>query len=193
MILKLGNDNYRRMNYKEASKKYRKAIYLLDNTTVKTEEEEKEWKRIMLKLNLNMSQVCLKQQKPKKTIFYCKEVLYLDPENVKALFRYGSSLRLLQDFDRSRKFLLRAYKANPSCSEITKEIQLLDEMVSKYRALEKDLYQRMFSFSNEKSAINDVEKEMNSASKNEKTTADFFIEDKSSLENNKAFIEKKIK
>ena len=45
-----------------------------------------------------------------------------------------------------------------------------------------------------KNAINDVEKEMNSASKNDKTTADFFMPTfLSSLENNKAFIEKKIK
>ena len=87
----------------------------------------------MLKLNLNMSQICLKQQKPKKTIFYCKEVLATEPDNVKALFRYGSSLRILQDFDRARKFLLKAYKLSPSCQDITKEIHTLDEMVAKYR------------------------------------------------------------
>ena len=87
--LKLGNDNYRRLNYKEASKKYRKAIYLLDNTSVNSEEDECQWKHVMLKLNLNMSQICLKQVKPKKTIFYCKEALDIDKDNVKALFRYG--------------------------------------------------------------------------------------------------------
>jgi tetratricopeptide (TPR) repeat protein len=178
------------MNYREASKKYRKAIYLLDNTTVKTDAEENEWKRVMLKLNLNMSQVCLKQQKPKKTIFYCKEVLYLDPENVKALFRYGSSLRILQDFDRSRMFLLRAYKLNPSCSDITKEIQALDTMVAKYRALQKDIYKRMFNFDNEKQAIKGVENETSSTNK---SSGDFFIEDKDSLHNSKVFIEKRIK
>lgn len=77
------------MNFKEASKKYRKAIYLLDNTSVATDQEEEKWKAVMLKLYLNMSQVCLKQIKPKKTIYYCKLVLDLDTQNPKALYRYG--------------------------------------------------------------------------------------------------------
>ncbi len=53
------------------------------------EEEETKWKAVMLKLFLNMSQICVKQIKPKKTIFYCKQALDIDPNNIKALFRYG--------------------------------------------------------------------------------------------------------
>lgn len=93
-ILKLGNDNYKRNNFKEASKKYRKAIYLLENTRLTEEEEEKKWKSVMLKLYLNMSQVSLKQVKPKKAIFFCKLALDFDPKNVKALFRYGVVTKL---------------------------------------------------------------------------------------------------
>ena len=62
---------------------------MLDNTSVNTEEDEIKWKGVMLKLYLNMSQVCLKQVKPKKTIYYCKLALDIDAQNVKALFRYG--------------------------------------------------------------------------------------------------------
>lgn len=77
------------MNYREASKKYRKAIYLLENTNIKTDEEEAKVKAVSLKVYLNMSQICLKQAKPKKAIFYCKSALELDPGNIKATFRYG--------------------------------------------------------------------------------------------------------
>jgi tetratricopeptide (TPR) repeat protein len=125
--LKLGNDNYKRANYRDASKKYRKAIYLLEKTSIQNEEEEIRWKSTMLKLYLNMSQICLKQLKPKKTIFYCKSALYLDEQNVKALYRYGSSLRLLQDFERARKFLLRAHGLAPNDKDISNEIEKLNE------------------------------------------------------------------
>ena len=63
---------------------------------------------------------------------------------MKALFRYGSSLRLLQDFDRSRKFLLKAYNLAPSDRSIAAEIEQLDEMIARYRQTETQMYQRMF-------------------------------------------------
>jgi hypothetical protein len=67
---------------------------LLENTRLTEEEEEKKWKSVMLKLYLNMSQVSLKQVKPKKAIFFCKLALDFDPKNVKALFRYGVVTKL---------------------------------------------------------------------------------------------------
>ena len=77
------------MDYREAYKKYRKAIYLLDNTPVNSDEDDDKMNHVKLKLYLNISQICLKQTKPKKTIFYCKLALDIDQSNVKALFRYG--------------------------------------------------------------------------------------------------------
>lgn len=88
-LRELGNDHYKREEIKEASKKYRKAIYLLESTSVNSDEDEERWKEVLLKLYLNMSQICVKQSKPKKTIYYCKESLNIDPNNAKALFRYG--------------------------------------------------------------------------------------------------------
>ncbi|RNA40467.1 inactive peptidyl-prolyl cis-trans isomerase FKBP6-like [Brachionus plicatilis] len=143
-LRELGNDNYKRLNFREASKKYRKAIYLLDNTCVTNDDEEKKWIGVMLKLYLNMSQVCLKRAKPKKTIYYCKLVLDLEAQNAKAIYRYGKSLRMLQDFDRARKFLLRAYKLAPTSKEIADEITQLDQDVAKYKNLEKNFYAKMF-------------------------------------------------
>jgi len=69
----------------------------------------------------------------------------MDPQNVKALFRYGSSLRLLQDFDRSRKFLLKAYNLSPSDKSISAELERLDDMIARYKNTEKEMYQKMFN------------------------------------------------
>lgn len=171
-LRELGNDSFQRKNYREASKKYRKSIYLLDNVSVQNDEEEKRWKSTMLKLYLNMSQICLNQTKPKKSIYYCKLALDMDPQNVKALFRYGSSLRLLQDFDRSRKFLLKAYNLSPSDKSISAELERLDDMIARYKNTEKEMYQKMFNLNikskkplaidsnNNNTASNSVPKEM---------------------------------
>lgn len=126
-LRQLGNDFYERKMYRDACSKYRKAIYLLDNRSSKNEYEDKETQRVSLKLYLNMSQVSLKQNKPKKCIYYCKLVLDIESNNVKALFRYGKSLRILQDFDRSFEYLSRALKYEPNNKEITQELEKLDE------------------------------------------------------------------
>lgn len=123
----MGNDNFKRGNFRDASQKYRKAIFLIENTRILTEEEEKKIKEVSIKLYLNMSEICLKLGKPKKTIFYCKSVFELDPENIKATYRYGKALRILQDFDRARNYLTKAYKMQPNNKEILAEIEKLDE------------------------------------------------------------------
>lgn len=186
-LRELGNDNYGRKLYKEASKKYRKSIYLLDNTSVKDEAEETRWKAVMLKLYLNMSAVCLKQSKPKKCIYYCKLALDFEPQNVKSLFRYGQSLRILQDFERSRKFLLRAYNLVPSNKDIANEIEKLNEMVGKYNLLEKDIYKRMF-----KSSDNKPQEPTNEATE-VSSGQEFIMTEKDSLERTRDTILVKLK
>lgn len=188
-LRELGNDNYGRKLYKEASKKYRKSIYLLENTNVKDDEEEIRWKSVMLKLNLNMSAVCLKQSKPKNCIFYCKASLDFDPQNVKSLYRYGQSLRILQDFERSKKFLIRAYNLSPSNKDIANEIEKLNEMVGKYNMLEKDIYKKMFNNkTNKPSAI----KEGNEKS-SQSNGQEFIMTEKDSLEKARQTILTKLK
>lgn len=188
LCFKLGNDNYERKNYRDASKKYRKSIYLLDNVSVKDDEEEKRWKATMLKLYLNMSQICLRQNKPKKTIYYCKLSLDIEPHNVKALFRYGSSLRLLQDFDRARQFLVRAYNLAPSNNDIALELQRLDEMVARYKTIEKNMYSRMFNNNNSENNNSKVITDTNN-----NVSKELIMEEKNSLEKSRDLIMKKIK
>jgi len=183
-LRQLGNDNYGRKLYREASKKYRKSIYLLENTGVKDDTEEMEWKRVMLKLYLNMSAVCLKQSKPKKCIYYCKLSLDFEPQNIKSLFRYGKSLRILQDFERSRKFLVKAYNLEPSNKDISIEIEKLNDMVGKYNLLEKDIYKRMF---------NNKENKPLQLENKENTGQEFIMAEKESLQKSRDVILAKLK
>ena len=66
-----------------------KAIRLLENTRLKDEEEERQWKQVLVKLYLNLCLCDLRQKKPKPVITYCRKTLELDPENIKAHFRLG--------------------------------------------------------------------------------------------------------
>lgn len=61
----------------------------MENKSAADEEEDKKLNGILLKLYLNMSQVSLKQSRPKTCIYYCKAALLIDKDNTKALFRYG--------------------------------------------------------------------------------------------------------
>ena len=68
--LKLGNDNYSRLNHKAAYNNYNRAIRLLGHAPVNaSDRDEAETKRLKLKLYLNISQICLKQTKPKEANF----------------------------------------------------------------------------------------------------------------------------
>jgi len=74
-----------------------KAIRLLENTRLKDEKEEHQWKQVLVKLYLNLCLCNLRLKKPKPVITHCRKTLELDPENVKAHFRLGQvrkSLRL---------------------------------------------------------------------------------------------------
>ena len=123
-------------------------------------------------------------------IFYLKPLVFKFKFNFS--FFFIQSLRILQDFDRSRKFLLKAYKLNPACQDITNEIQKLDEMVAKYNALQKDIYKKMFNFSGETQDKNE-KSTAGPLSKIEKNSDNFFISEKNSLEQSKILIEKKMK
>lgn len=79
----------------------------------------------MLKLYLDMAQVSIKQDKPRKAIFFCNLILDIEPENVKAMFRYGICLRTLGEYDRARSFLLKAYKLAPGNKDILDELDIL--------------------------------------------------------------------
>ena len=61
----------------------------MEKKPAENEEQDEKQKGILLKLYLNMSQISLKQSKPKKCIYYCKLALQIEETNVKDIFRYG--------------------------------------------------------------------------------------------------------
>jgi tetratricopeptide (TPR) repeat protein len=103
-LRQLGNDFYTQLNFGEAVKKYRKAVYFLENRSAQNEDEDKKMSGMLKKLYLNVSQCYLKLSKPKRSIYYCKLVLMNDESNVKALYRYGKVN--FNNLDFNKKFLI---------------------------------------------------------------------------------------
>ena len=62
---------------------------MLENRRLKDDEEEKKWKKALIKLYLNLSLCNLRMHRPKPAITNCRNALDLDEKNVKAVFRLG--------------------------------------------------------------------------------------------------------
>lgn len=117
---------------------------------MKDEAEERLWKTSLKKLYLNLSLCNLRQRRSDLAISNCQRVLELDGKNVKACFRMGqvgrvthlscpdtltSPSRLLPpwqahmqlgNFEKSKKYLVRAGKLSPGNEEIRQELKKLD-------------------------------------------------------------------
>lgn len=65
------------------------AIRLLEETRLKSDEEEKKCQAILLRVYLNVSLCYLRQSKSAPAITYCRKALDIDSKNVKAHFRLG--------------------------------------------------------------------------------------------------------
>ena len=65
------------------------AARVLENCHLKSDEEEHEQQKLLVRVFLNIALCCLKLKQNGLAITYCHRVLALQPNNVKALFRKG--------------------------------------------------------------------------------------------------------
>ncbi|KAK1804415.1 hypothetical protein P4O66_020435 [Electrophorus voltai] len=76
---------------------------------------------------------------------YSLKVLRWRPGDVKALYRAGLATLELGDAQTARQYLLQASRGKPNDATIKKQLQRVDERLSKDYQKEKALYQGMFS------------------------------------------------
>merc|ERR1712013_719537 len=92
-----GNTYVGREEWRLALKHYERGVKLLEETSLKNEEEENRRQHLMLKLQLNVAYCAIKMKWPKKACTACKEALTIEDNNTKALFRYGKAQRMLEE------------------------------------------------------------------------------------------------
>ncbi|XP_022247070.1 peptidyl-prolyl cis-trans isomerase FKBP62-like [Limulus polyphemus] len=90
------------------------------------------FKNLKLLCHLNMAACQLKCKKFDLVVKNCTEALKIDPQCVKALYRRGSALLALQDYDQAKKDLEKAHELNPIDTAIVRQLKELKINVKKY-------------------------------------------------------------
>lgn len=141
----LGTQFFSQNQFKKAFNKYKQAANLMEGCHLKNDEEERESRRILISLSLNMTLCCLRLAHSYNAITYCRKVLNMDKDNPKALFRMGQAYHQLKQFDQAKKYLYKAKKMLPRDSCIEKELKQVEESEKKFNFIEVGVYKKMMS------------------------------------------------
>ncbi|ELU06040.1 hypothetical protein CAPTEDRAFT_168280 [Capitella teleta] len=141
-----GNELYLRCDHSAAINSYTKALKIVDSSTESRREDATELQKLIdmrVKCYNNMTAAQLKVEAFDAAIKSADEVLRIQPENVKALFRKGKCLAAKGEVTSAISCLKKALKLEPDSKIIHSE---LSRLTTKFRAEEqsqKAMYQRM--------------------------------------------------
>jgi len=138
-----GHHQFEKQNFIMAGKSYLQALNWIQDFRYANEEEERQGTDLSLKLHLNLALINLKKNKPKKTCTHCQEALLIEPNNIKALYRYGLAKEKLGDFQHAKRLLLEAKARSPQDSSITRSLLELSKKTAREADMEKNYCQRM--------------------------------------------------
>ncbi|XP_055390137.1 AH receptor-interacting protein [Condylostylus longicornis] len=111
-----GNDLYKTKDIKNAQDCYMQALGMIEQLMLKEKPHDTEWLELAemkVPLLLNFSQCRLIDNDYYAVIEHCNEVLQLDPNNVKALFRRGKAHLGVWNPDLAKKDLQKAAELDP--------------------------------------------------------------------------------
>nr|CAD7197058.1 unnamed protein product [Timema douglasi] len=141
-----GNDAFTNNNIRLAIKKYNTALNILENRCqLSNDEEESKQRKLVVKVCVNLAVCYNKLGLSKQACVKCRNALYHDGKNAKALFNFGRALLMLGDYDEAHRRLTAALKLAPNDTSISEELILLKEKKNKFQVSEKQMMQRMFS------------------------------------------------
>nr|XP_006629043.1 PREDICTED: peptidyl-prolyl cis-trans isomerase FKBP8-like [Lepisosteus oculatus] len=122
----LGNFYFQREEYSKAARSYRMALEALREPAPALEPEEtEEVRECWVKCLNNMAATQLKLEQCEDALGTSEEVLLLDPNNVKALFRKGKLLSDKGEYQEAMEVLKKALKLEPSTKAIHVELSKL--------------------------------------------------------------------
>eukprot|EP00095_Tigriopus_kingsejongensis_P000254 maker-scaffold272_size230267-snap-gene-0.22 protein:Tk00254 transcript:maker-scaffold272_size230267-snap-gene-0.22-mRNA-1 annotation:"ah receptor-interacting protein" len=143
-----GNQLFRDKKTKEASEKYGIAITLLEQLMLREKPNDEEWLELRaakIPLLLNFSQCRLSENDYYPVIEHCSEVLEVDPDNVKALYRRAKANVGAWNPNAAKEDFLRVMDLDTSLnSSCKKELKKLDEMEKVKDEEDKQKLQKLF-------------------------------------------------
>ncbi|XP_062219058.1 70 kDa peptidyl-prolyl isomerase-like isoform X2 [Phragmites australis] len=140
-----GNVWFKMGKYARASKRYGKALNLIEYDNSFSEEEKQLSKALKISCKLNNAACKLKLQDYKEAKELCTEVLELDSTNVKALYRRAQAHMHLVDLDLAEVDIKKALEIDPDNRDVKMGYMRLKEKVKEYNRRDAKLYSNMIS------------------------------------------------
>ncbi|XP_063057961.1 peptidyl-prolyl cis-trans isomerase FKBP8 [Engraulis encrasicolus] len=150
-----GNTHYQRGDFAYAVNSYGIALQITEASSKVdiSAEQESEMLDMKVKCLNNMAAAQLKLEHYDAAMRSCVSALVHQPENVKALFRYGKVLALKGELTEAIRTLKRALKLEPSNKTIHAELSKLAKKHSEQKGAEQAMYKKMLGNPSEASPI----------------------------------------
>ncbi|KAI4365764.1 hypothetical protein MLD38_021722 [Melastoma candidum] len=140
-----GNLLFKSGKYARASKRYEKAVKLIEYDSSFSEDEKRQAKALKVACNLNDAACKLKLKDYKEAEKLCTKVLELESTNVKALYRRAQAYIQLTDFDLAEFDIKKALEIDPDNRDVKVEYKVLKEKVKEYNKKDAKFCGNMFA------------------------------------------------
>jgi len=139
-----GNEHFKKGDLSQALKSWYNALNFINGAYGFSTKQEQQVKEMKLALHNNMANVHIKQGKFDRAIQGLNQVLAIDPDNTKGLFRRGRAYLANNDIENARTDLNRAKTLSPDDKEIKNELLLLEKKEKLQDTKQKSFYAKMF-------------------------------------------------
>ncbi|CAO2813525.1 unnamed protein product [Amaranthus hypochondriacus] len=146
-IKALGNEHFKKQDYKMALRKYRKALLYIDECWEKDgidEEKSAALRKIKSQVFTNSSACKLKLGDLKGALLDTEFAIREWENNVKALFRQGQAHMALNDIDSAAVSFKKALDLEPNDAGIKRELAIAKKKIADRRDQERKTYSKMF-------------------------------------------------
>ncbi|CAH3161632.1 unnamed protein product, partial [Porites evermanni] len=135
----IGNNLYTGGDYAGAINSYQRAIKYLSTSTA----EQVQILRVKCWNNMAAAQLKIKAYSAAEKS--CSQVLQIDPDNVKALFRKGKVLAGNGETEQALVYIKKADQLDPNNKTIRGELNRLKQLLASEKRSERTMYQRMLA------------------------------------------------
>ncbi|KAL2506376.1 Peptidyl-prolyl cis-trans isomerase FKBP62 [Abeliophyllum distichum] len=140
-----GNALFKAGKYQRASKRYDKAVKLIEYDSSFSEDEKQQAKVLKVACNLNNAACKLKLKDYKEAVKLCTKVLEIESQNVKALYRRAQAYIHLVDLDLAELDIKKALEIDPDNRDVKLEYKVLKEKVKEYNRKDAQFYGNIFA------------------------------------------------
>eukprot|EP01130_Rhizamoeba_saxonica_P015986 TRINITY_DN7303_c0_g1_i2.p1 TRINITY_DN7303_c0_g1~~TRINITY_DN7303_c0_g1_i2.p1 ORF type:complete len:155 (+),score=24.61 TRINITY_DN7303_c0_g1_i2:400-864(+) len=141
----VGNKYYISRNIKDAFETYEKALDYFRYCFPDDEDEKKAMNQIKIICYSNQASCMLQIKNYRKGLACCQEVIKLNPNHMKCIFKRGQCFAGLGDFNEAKNDFLRALQQDPENKTIKSALRKVIQNRSAYLKKKKEITQRMFT------------------------------------------------